>query len=378
MKKQTNYILIITAAVLLISLSLASFILPDRELSYNENRYLTQAPEFSVSDILEGRFESKLENYLSDQVIGRENWIRLTTGSMRALGAKDAKGVYLMDEGRLAERITPQDFKGDRFANNLKEITKLRDELTGKDIAIDTMLVPTAAYSYRNDYNFSTSFDEDEAMDMAQSLLGDMFIDIREDLSSDKGDFYYKTDHHWNYDGASAAAGIYIKKTSGETAPAYEPEELTDSFKGTLYSKVLLDEDVSDSIAVPEASLSKKLSLKIDEDKTYGSIYFMDRLENKDKYEVFFGGNYGKVDIKCLDEKSKGKPKLLIVKDSFANSFVPFILDDFSSITMVDTRYYRESVKDLAISGKYDRILILYCISNFSDEKMALTDNIIQ
>ena len=104
----------------------------------------------------------------------------------------------------------------------------------------------------------------------------------------------------------------------------------------------------------------------------------MDRLENKDKYEVFFGGNYEKVDIVNEGSGSKAKPRLLIVKDSYANSLVPFILDDFSLITMVDTRYFRESVKDLALDGEYDQVLVLYSVSNFSEEKMSLNTSVLQ
>ena len=100
----------------------------------------------------------------------------------------------------------------------------------------------------------------------------------------------------------------------------------------------------------------------------------MDRLENKDKYEVFFGGNYDRVDIVNKEKGADDKPSLLIVKDSYANSFVPFILDDFSSITMVDTRYFRDSVKDVTLREKFDHVLILYSITNFAEEKLNLTE----
>ena len=151
----------------------------------------------------------------------------------------------------------------------------------------------------------------------------------------------------------------------------YTAEELTDDFKGTLYSKVLLSELIRDSICVPVESLDTDVTVTID-GETYDSIYFMDRLENKDKYEVFFGGNYDRVDIRNNGTETRRKPKLLIVKDSYANSFVPFILDDFSEITMVDPRYFRGSVKDLALDGEYDQVLILFNVTDFSEEKMTL------
>jgi hypothetical protein len=167
-----------------------------------------------------------------------------------------------------------------------------------------------------------------------------------------------------------------MERVTGKTPEKKTPETLTDDFMGTLYSKVLLDME-GDTIKVPSDSLDLPMEVTI-EDETYDSIYFMDRLENKDKYEVFFGGNYEKVEIVNEEAGAGNKPRLLIVKDSYANSFVPFIMKDFSLITMVDTRYFRESVKDLALDGEYDEVLVLYSVSNFSEEKMSLNSSVLQ
>ncbi len=377
MKKQTNYILIIVTAVLLLFLTVASIIKPDVRMSENENRYLTKAPEIDIDDILDGSFEEQLEEYLSDQIIGRESWIKLTTGSMKALGSRDANGVYFLRNGGLAERITHSDFNYRRFLNNLESVSELKKSLEDEDIGLDMMLVPTSAFSYRYDQNLSTNFNEDLAMAAAEETLGETLIDLREDLTSDgEKEYYFRTDHHWNYSGAEKAYEAYIKKVKGTEPGKYEPQTLTDEFRGTLYSKVLLDNG-TDEINIPSGSTEIPMEVTI-EDKTYDSIYFMDRLDKKDKYEVFFGGNYDRVDIRLKDKDAAGQPKLLIVKDSYANSFVPFILKDFSTITMVDTRYFRGSVKDLAIDENYDRVLILYNTNNFSQEKMSLTSKLLQ
>lgn len=377
MKKQTNYILIIVTAVLLLFLTVASIIKPDVRMSENENRYLTKAPDLDIDDILDGSFEEQLEEYLSDQIIGRESWIKLTTGSMKALGSRDANGVFFLRNGGLAERITHSDFNYSRFFRNLESVSELRESLEDEDINLDMILVPTSAYSYKYDQNLSTNFNEDLAIAAADKVLGDTLIDLREDLlSGGEKEYYFRTDHHWNYSGAEKAYEAYIRRVKGTEPIKHEPETLTDEFLGTLYSKVLLDNG-TDEISIPSGSTEIPMEVTI-EDKTYDSIYFMDRLDKKDKYEVFFGGNYDRVDIELKDKGAVERPKLLIVKDSYANSFVPFILEDFGTITMVDTRYFRGSVKDLAIEGNYDRVLILYNTNNFSQEKMSLTSKLLQ
>ena len=255
----------------------------------------------------------------------------------------------------------------------------MNSEVSEAGTEVRVMLIPTAAYSYRNQENLSTNFDEDEALSLAREILGEMYVELDEAFVPDndhKKGYYYLTDHHWNYDGAMKGAEIY-RNALGMAPKTYEERELTKDFMGTLYSKVLLSDRVRDTISAPGDSFDVKVSVTID-DEIYDSIYFMDRLENKDKYEVFFGGNYDRVDILNEEPDASGKPKILIIKDSYANSFIPFILSDFSEITMVDTRYYRQSVKDLALDGEYDQVLVLYSVSNFSEEKMMLNSSAIQ
>ena len=375
--KHVNIFLIFTMVIVMAVLSLGSLAAPDREKSDNENRFLTQKPKFSIENVLEGKFETQLEDYLSDQIIGRENWIKIMSTTLKSVGYKDVNGVYILDDGRLIERKTQAEFNSVRFKNNLDQIVEMNDEVSEAGTEVRVMLVPTAAHSYRDKANLSTNFDEGEAFTVARDTLGDMLIDLENAfVPEDNTAYYYRTDHHWNYFGAEKGASIY-RDSLGLSPKNWEAEELTKDFKGTLYSKVLLSERVRDTINVPEDSMDMKLKVSIG-DEAYDSVYFMDRLENKDKYEVFFGGNYEKVDIVNEGSGSKAKPRLLIVKDSYANSFVPFILDDFSLITMVDTRYFRESVKDLALDGEYDQVLVLYSVSNFSEEKMSLNTSVLQ
>ena len=374
--KHVNIFLIFTMVILMAVLSLGSLAAPDREKSDNENRFLTQKPKFSVENVLEGKFETQLEDYLSDQIIGRENWIKIMSNTLKSIGYTDVNGVYILDDGRLIERKTQAEFNSVRFKSNLDQIAEMNNEIAEAGTEVKVMLVPTAAHSYRNTANLSTNFDEGEAFSYARDALGDLLIDLEDSFVPDENsDYYYKTDHHWNYAGAEKGAAIY-RDSLGLDKKNWEEEELTKDFRGTLYSKVLLSERVRDSISIPGNSADMKVRVSIG-NETYDSVYFTDRLENKDKYEVFFGGNYEKVEIMNEEPGAKAKPRLLIVKDSYANAFVPFIMDDFSEITMVDPRYYRESVKDLALDGEYDQVLVLFSVANFSEEKMLLSDSLL-
>ena len=70
-----------------------------------------------------------------------------------------------------------------------------------------------------------------------------------------------------------------------------DPQVLTSEFKGTLYSKVLLETLGIDAIETPKIGMTADYQVEI-EGREYDTLYFDSYLEKKDKYGVYFGGNY--------------------------------------------------------------------------------------
>ena len=431
--KRRSWILIITSVVFLAFLCIGTLVTPEVGFSENENRYLQAAPKLTVQNVLSGRFETQAEDYLNDQIIGRSLWVRTMATTEAALGVDDINGVYLATDGRVVKRVTETDFDWDRYRRNLKQVTELAESCEANGSRLYAMLVPTAAYVYQEDLpDHAMRFDEDRAFAQAQDALGDRLIDLREDLrtavkdgsaarESADGGVFFRTDHHWSGYGAylgyagflraraeallagdasGNAAGEEAAQTasSGVMIPAaapyaeLAPTVLSDDFYGTLYSKVLLTTLTKDSVETPGAALTAKYRVSLN-GKTYDSLYFNEYLNKKDKYAVYFGGNYDKVDIEVGraagqsgqaasgsgSEAANGRRSggsLLILKDSFANSFVPYLLGHYSKITMIDSRYYRGSVEELA--RDYDEVLVLYGIDNFAGEKLKLANALLK
>ena len=96
--------------------------------------------------------------------------------------------------------------------------------------------------------------------------------------------------------------------------------------------------------------------------KTYNSLYMREFLSVKDKYSSFTGSNQPLIKIKtgCTDG-----PRLLVIKDSYAHSFVPFLAYNYSEITMIDMRYIQTSYKSIVNPEDFDQVLILYNVSGF-------------
>lgn len=354
MKKRTGLVPLITISAILLGLSVGSFFLtPDRAFSENENRYLQLTPKLSWDAVMSGDFMEDMEDYTGDQIIFRDVWTAARSVLQRAEGKQDISSTYIGADGRYFAKVTDDTFDTAALTKNAEYI---RDFFVRSGKSCTALIVPSPAGILRDKLPQNAPYyDEAAAFDILRTALGDTLLDTRATLSA-VDDPYYHTDHHWTTMGAYAAYTRWAEAT-GHTARQYDLTLATDSFRGTLYSKVLLPDSVYDSVYyAPQVTAQSVVC-----DEKDGALYDLTALEQKDKYELFLGGNYGRCIITAGTENGK---KLLMIKDSFANSFVPFVLEDYESVTMIDLRYFRASLTELAAEA--DDILVLTEITNLA------------
>lgn len=360
-------IYVIIMFVLLAVPGLLLLLLPQREYSSNENRYLDKMPKADLQEISTGEFQDKVTNAVSDQFVVRDFMMGLSTAFKKIIGFKDIGGVYIAKDGGYISKVTSSDIVSDTFIQNLMYTSYFAEQ---QEAEVYTMLVPSPGTILGDRLPACAPFyNADSMYDTVNTLLDtSKIIDIREILGQQKtaSDIYYKTDHHWTLQGAYAAYREYCDTTGIQkhSYGSFNPEKVSDSFYGTLYSKVLDFQAKPDEIYAIRTEQAEGAVVTCDGEEKKG-IYDEPALSKKDKYAYFFGGNYGRMDIKT---GSSTGLKLLVIKDSFANSFVPFLLGDYSNITMIDPRYYNKPVLKAAKQGKYDHILILYETSNFAGD----------
>ena len=355
MKKRTGLAPLIAISATLLALSVGSFFLtPDRAFSENENRYLQLTPKLTWDNVMSGKFMTDAENYTGDQILLRDVWTATRSLLQRAEGKEDISGTYLGADRRYFAKVTDDSFDWNSLVKNAGYVRDFFDANSGKPCT--ALIVPSPAGVLRDALPENAPyFDEDRAFTALSDTLGDTLLDSRQTLAS-VDDPYYHTDHHWTTMGAQAVYEQWAAAT-GHTARSYDLTLASDHFRGTLYSKVLLPDSVYDSVYyAPEIAVDSVVC-----DGEDGTLYDLSALEQKDKYELFLGGNYGKAVITTGVENGK---HLLLVKDSFANSFVPFLTGDYETITMLDLRYFRGSVQELAAEA--DDILVLTEITNLA------------
>ncbi len=349
---------------------LVNIIAPDREQSDQENRMLDTMPKLSLTGVLNGDFMEQWESYMSDQFAGRNLLRGLKVKLDRLGGSRMENGVIIGKDGQLFEDIAVPD--DELFKDNINAVRSFAEMYP--DIPTTVMLIPDAACILSDSLPaFATVEDQSQMFSMVERGLGDSvsWVDAYSALNKHKTEkLYYKTDHHWTTQAAfyvfqEAAAGLGIE---GDVSDDYVSYTVTDSFNGVLASKsgAGLDEKEQIDIYVPTEGDDDVIVNYVDEAKKRTSLYDSSKLETRDKYGVFFGGNTSVMDIKTM---STSRQRLLVVKDSFADCFIPFLTPYYREIVVVDPRYYSGTLEDIMETYRITDALILYSGNTF------MTDN---
>lgn len=341
-------------------------IVPDREKSVQENRMLATKPKFRLSSLISGDYDEKFEAYMDDQFVGRDMWRKLKVTVDRIGGSRLENGVYIGTNGQLLEQIEVAD--ENHLAANIKAIKSFSE--SQKKIPVRMMLVPDAANVLNHSLPaLAKPEDQTQMFSMVRKDLGDSveWIDVSTELNKHKTEkIYYKTDHHWTTLGAfyafqAAAPSLGIE---GDLSGKYVSHAVSNSFNGMLASKsgVNLGEKEQIDIYVPTEEDTDLIIDYVDEGKRSTSLYDSSKLKEKDQYTVFLGGNSSLLDIRTVSTSTK---RLLLVKDSFANSFIPFLTPYYREIVVVDPRYYSGTINDLMDSYRISEVLFLYSGNTF-------------
>ena len=327
------------------------FVSGQKRFSANENRYLTTAEQVKGTE--------NIEDWLTDQFAGRDLWLSLSSSCRYAVGAREIDDTYIGRDGYLFDACAQWDFPLASYVKNLEYVKSFSESYP---VTVDVVLVPSS-YTVLEELlpSQANAYDADEAYEAAETILsgetfgtaesgtGIRFYDMRDRLRalSQTTQVYYRTDHHWTTRAAFDCYAVLHESRTGETISESEAELTTVStdFYGTLYSRVQLPWLRPDTIEALPSEVN---------DET--------KLSEKDQYAYFLGGNTARADY-----EGTGEGSLLVIKDSYANCLVPFMLEDYAAVTVIDLRYYNLPVSELMDEG-FDRALVLYEMSNFASE----------
>lgn len=377
MKKITNIITIVLFLSILFGLSAAFVAMPDKSYSENEKRNLQLFPEFSLEALMDGKFSSEINEYFADQFPLRDAFVSLKALAELSLFKGENNGVLLGENETLGVR-TFSIFKDrlnrienmDHFYNRsvVKQLEALNKFAAEKaDVPVHVIIPPrvidVASESFNYPSNVSVSLD---AL-ISSTLSEDIFIPVSPVLKEkySAGEYvYYRTDHHWTTLGAYYAYVEIMKSFGMEnviiTADKFEVKTAAEDFYGTTWSKCGFSFVSPDTMEFWSLGNEDNFTTTIGE-RQFSGFYDMSYLETMDKYSVFISGTN---DVTFVESNyDEERPVLLLPKDSFANSLVPFLAQHFD-LVLVNMANRMTNISAYAEQYSADRILFVWNAEN--------------
>ena len=367
--RKDNIFTVICFIVILFGTAIFSIFNKTKYFSENENRVLTAKPKADLNAIMTGEFQNNYETYISDQFVLRDEWIRIKTISDYLSFKRDINNVYICKNGYLIEKQDDYKFKSKQAKDNYKYLSEFVNKYKN-NIKIKVMLVPTASEILADKLPlFAYNANETKIIDEVYNEIGiENTVNITDTLINHRDEnIFYKTDHHWSSLGAFYAYSDYAKAVSiyENSKEDFEINEVTDNFYGTMSARINLRNKVDKIYTYKLRNMPDITITYNNSDDVRNTLFDDEALKGNDKYSVFLGGNN---EILQMSIKTDSSRKLLVIKDSYSHCFIPFIVNAFSEIDVIDLRYYNDSIKEMIDENKYTDVLVLYGIGNISTD----------
>ena len=365
MSKKFSVFLTVLFCAFIGCMSVASLLLPDKDFSPLENRYLQKPPKLSAETLSSGKFMEEAEDYVSDHILGRDFWVAAKAWSERLSGKKENNGVYFAAQDTLISRVDPPD------PADLEQKIGYVDALAGNiSVPVYFGLIPSAAEIWRDRLPAGAPTAEEKAViEQLYFSTGANVIDMYTALASHSGeDIYYRTDHHWTSLGAFYGANAVFEAMGLEpiSLEDYQKTTVSNQFNGTLFSSSGVRWLAPDSIDAYIPDQGIEVTSWFRGAPVEGSLYVDSWLAEKDKYSYFLGGRQALCVVK---KEGSGGPRVMLVRDSYSDSLTPFLTERFSEIHLIDPRDNLSSIREYAEANNIDAVIVLYSFSNFLTDR---------
>ena len=379
LKELKQYPLLVLFFLFIFCFMIADGLWPKRTESDLERRDLAQFPKFSFSSLVKNEWTAKYGEYTKDQVIERDSWLKAQSLCESLLFRKEEIGGAMIGKNDALFTkmfaLTPTEEK--LLQKNTTLVQQFIEKFPGQ---VTFLLAPSSSVINAEELPANTPMlDENARLDTIFSTVGEAnSLDLREPFTAAKDDvqLYYDTDHHWT------SYGTYLAYQQFCQMRGLTPMEVSESdyttvpgFYGTTYSKALYWKSKPDTIAyldLPNAMTVWNVSPTFELTENFtATMYDKSKLETGDKYAMFLYGNNGYSTI-----EGDGEGSILVVKDSYANSFIPYLTANYARIGVIDPRGFGLSVADFAQQEGYDEVLLLFNFQSFKESTFLSCLNI--
>ena len=379
-------------------------ILPHDKVSVNEKRSLSPFPILTSNNYLTGKYTDSIDFYYSDNFLFRDHLIALSNKLKEKRGiknldikiyTKNEKAGNLIEKNKIENNIKAADtiniLNNDNEYQNIKSVivyknravqmfsgskkvaasfSKLMGEykLTFPDVNVYCMAVPVGGDFYLpNNINKNN---EIKFIDALYASLVNGVIPIRayESLKPHYKEYLqFNTDHHWTGRAAYYAYEAFCNTIGISQVPMEKlNRKVIKGFLGTLYYYTLSPElkNNKDSVEYFKIPYETKTVYYTKNSTTpvKGNLY-TESARGGNSYGVFLGGDFPLIKIVSSIKNNK---KILVLKDSYGNAFVPYLASHYEEIYVIDYRYYEGGVKNLVKNNNITDILFAHNVFMFN------------
>ncbi len=370
--KILNIVTIVLVMGFIFGFAIAFWLVPDNEFSSQENRFLQTLPVADSESFFSGQWMEDVASYYSDQFPLRDGFVQIKAFTEIAMGKMQNHDVVLSDNGFLVAWVHNPDY--DTMDKNLKALNvfnaKLEEQgipltiaLAGRTVDVVPQVLPRT-YPYHVDWDLWN-----EALNTlhTQDVL-DLRMSLRR-LDMEPQELYYRTDHHWTSAGAYQGYVALMDHwgLTSKDASFFDITQVSSEFYGTIWSTAGMSWVGPDTMEYYRYDGDMDYTTSIPEiNKSFAGFYDTSFLDQKDKYSSFISGNNG-VTYVTKNGDNSDRETLLLIKDSFAHSMVPFLAIHYD-LVIVDMRYYGQPISRLLADISVDRALVLVNMESLIDE----------
>lgn len=357
---------------IIVVMQAAFWLLPRRSFSENEKRVLSEAPQIDAAGIADGSVFRSIESYLSDHFPGRELWVGANTYLENAEGRGATEDIVRGTDGWLFTAPVSDD--RETLWDNMQAITTFAEK---QSVPVSMMAVPSAGAVVSDKLPaLHMPYPDADLLEEARRIAGNTlhWVDLYTDFCSAEQPerLYYRTDHHWTSEGAYRAYCLLMEELGQSSVPRddFTVEQIS-GFYGTSYSKSGLWLTEPDTLELWTGSDIQAVTTVYDANRadpvTREGMFFREYLEDADKYPVFLSGNHARVHIETNADSGK---RLLVIKDSYAHALAPFLVEEYSTIDLIDLRYFKQqTISSWLEENPADEILLVYGLSSLAEDK---------
>lgn len=337
--------------ILIIGIFVVNIVKEDTEISVSERRKLEQFPEFTFANLTSGKFFEKFDKYVTDQFIARETFRKTKVLVEKYIfKKKDYNNIYVKD-GILIEQIYPLDEQS--VINLTNKINSIKEKFLTSNNNTYYTIVPDKNYFVDED-NMRLDYEKLKSL-MKEELSWAEYIDIFDELDLDS---YYITDSHWKQEKLQNVVEKIAEKMDISLKSEYEEKEVVD-FKG-VYAGQYPIQTSSDTIRILTNKILESCIVYNYEKNEETQIYDMSKLNAYDKYDIFLSGATAL--LKIENPNAITDKELVVFRDSYGSSLIPLLVENYSTVTVVDTRYISPKILGDYIEFDNQDVLFEYSV----------------